>query len=156
MERSFVLRNCEETQPSRDLAEDIVAYAKRMAFFTEKYRLDVNIAYDGSADGGRLEISCVPRADGSEIAASAALVSIMSAAMLLGARRGAEDNWREVMKDAWSVMTDNVEESGQIMADMAGMQIALADRLRVREAREKAFEPMVDHSAGQPRAVKAG
>lgn len=139
MERAFLLKGCEETQPSRDLAEDILSYAKRMEGFAREHGVTIESKYDASTEDGTLEIRCLEQGNG--VASSAVMISIMSAAMILGARRSVDDDWKEIMEEAWQTIADNAEDAGKVMADMAGMQIELADRLRVRGARSPFEQP---------------
>lgn len=151
MERAFLLRGCEETQPGRDLAEDILSYAKRMEPFAKDHGVTIKGRYDPNVDGGVIEIRC--EEEGNGVASSAVMISIMSAAMILGARRTLDDDWKEIMADAWQTIADNAEDASKVMADMAGMQIELADRLRVREAQAMPEMPAPEQTAKEsPRA----
>lgn len=135
MEKAFLLKGCEETQPGRDLAEDVMSYAQRMENFASEHGVTIKTKYDPEKEDGTLEIRCLRNDNGNEVAASAILISIMSAAMILGARRTVDDDWKEIMEEAWQIIADNAEDAGRVMADMAGMQIELADQIRVKEAR---------------------
>lgn len=143
MNKVFVLPNCEESQPSRDLKNDIIKYAEIIKNFTNRYDVKIDINYNPDINDGTLEINFTSE-DNNEVAASAALISIMSASMILGARRVSSDNWKEIMSEAWQVIVENADAAGEIMADMAYMQVELADRLRIKESRGP-VEPMVIH-----------
>lgn len=128
MRPSFHLRDCDA---NRELALAVVRYVNDLKPCASGFGVDIEMSYDKSG-GGDLAIECV---GGGVVASCAIMVSIMSAAMIMGARQDSE--WADVMGKAWSVMSGHIDESAPIISDMARRQLEIANRIRVSEAQER-------------------
>lgn len=143
MEQKFVLRNC-DSRPDETLATR--EYAEKLMPFAKKHGVGINMTYNDETSD--LEIEC--RGE-NHVAACAIMVSIMTASMILGARQDSE--WRPIMEEAWSIMSEDSVNAGKLISSMAKKQLDLANTIRLKNQRSE-FKTEIE-MPGQKNAASA-
>lgn len=133
----FTLRSC---RVNKELSIAVGRYAKDMAEIAKRFFVGIGIDYDRNRD--TLRIICRGK---SVVAAAAVYFSLMSAAIILGARQ--DEEWKEPCRKAYSFLEEHPDEAAAVMDSIASLQLKLANAIRVRKAQERQKDRSFDMSS---------
>lgn len=110
----------------------LTRYAKDMALIAKRFEVGVSMDYNKQRD--ELKITCKGRSSQTPVQPATIFCSIMSAAIILGARQDQE--WKPLMQKAYAYMESDPDKTNRIMQEIAQLQLNLANEIRIHKARQ--------------------